>query len=127
MKDPREAGVVCGTPGYISPEAARGAPPHPQMDVFAAALMLGEMLCGQRLNHDPDPWRTIQRVQSTDLLLPSGLAPDVDDGLRAIVQRKADQAQLLLRSHIEQSKAEVRSISLASLHEARQRHQRNRR
>ena len=47
--------------------------------------------------------------------------------LRAIVQRKADQAQLLLRSHIEQSKAEVRSISLASLHEARQRHQRNRR
>ena len=78
---------IVGTPGYISPEAARGAAPHPQMDVFAAATMLAEMLSGQRLNHDPDPWRTIQRVQSTDLLLPSGLAPDVDDGLRAIVQR----------------------------------------
>jgi serine/threonine protein kinase len=78
---------IVGTPGYISPEAARGAPPHPQMDVFAAALMLGEMLCGQRLNHDPDPWRTIQRVQTTDIVLPSGLASDVDDALRAIVQR----------------------------------------
>ena len=78
---------IVGTPGYISPEAARGAPPHPQMDVFAAAVMLAEMLSGQRLNHDSDPWRAIQRVQTTDLVLPSGLAGDVDDALRAIVQR----------------------------------------
>lgn len=78
---------VVGTPGYISPEAARGEPPHPQMDVFAAAVMLAEMLSGQRLNHDPDPWRAVQRVQTTDLYLPSGLPPDVDDALRAIVQR----------------------------------------
>ncbi len=78
---------IVGTPGYISPEAARGAPAHPQMDVFAAAVMLAEMLSGQRLNQDPDPWRAIQRVQTTDLVLPSGLDADVDDALRAIVQR----------------------------------------
>jgi DNA-binding GntR family transcriptional regulator len=41
--------------------------------------------------------------------------------LRAVIQRKTDQAQLLLRSHIEQSKAEVRKITLATLHEARAR------
>jgi DNA-binding GntR family transcriptional regulator len=39
--------------------------------------------------------------------------------LRAVMQRKLDQAQLLVRSHIEQSKAEVRKITLATLHEAR--------
>lgn len=39
--------------------------------------------------------------------------------LRSVIQRKADAAQLLLRSHIEQSKAEVRKITLATLHEAR--------
>jgi DNA-binding GntR family transcriptional regulator len=39
--------------------------------------------------------------------------------LRAVIQRKAEQAQLLLRSHIEQSKAEVRKITLHTLHEAR--------
>ena len=39
--------------------------------------------------------------------------------LRAVIQRKADQAQLLLKSHIEQSKAEVRKITLATLHDAR--------
>jgi DNA-binding GntR family transcriptional regulator len=41
--------------------------------------------------------------------------------LRAIIQRKIDQAQLLLRSHIEQSKAEVRKITLATLQGARSR------
>jgi DNA-binding GntR family transcriptional regulator len=41
--------------------------------------------------------------------------------LRSIIQRKPEQAQLLLKSHIEQSKAEVRKITLAALHEARAR------
>jgi len=41
--------------------------------------------------------------------------------LRAVIQRKADQAQLLLKTHIEQSKAEVRKITLHTLHEARTR------
>ena len=39
--------------------------------------------------------------------------------LRAVIQRKADQAQLLLRTHIEQSKAEVRKITLHQVHLAR--------
>lgn len=39
--------------------------------------------------------------------------------LRAIMQRKADLAPMLIRAHIEQSKIEVRKISLATLYEAR--------
>jgi DNA-binding GntR family transcriptional regulator len=41
--------------------------------------------------------------------------------LRAVLQRKADHATLLLRSHVELSKTEVRKITLGALHEARQR------
>lgn len=41
--------------------------------------------------------------------------------LRAILQRKVDQAQLLLRTHIEQSKTEVRKITLHALQAARER------
>ncbi len=41
--------------------------------------------------------------------------------LRSIMQRKPDAALLLLRSHIEQSKAEVRKITLHALFEARER------
>ena len=42
--------------------------------------------------------------------------------LRAILQRRVDQALLLLRSHIETSKAEVRKITLHMLHSARMAH-----
>ncbi len=35
--------------------------------------------------------------------------------LRAVMQKKADQAQLMLKTHIEQSKAEVRKITLHTL------------
>lgn len=41
--------------------------------------------------------------------------------LRAVMQRKAEQAQLLLKSHIEQSRLEVRKITLHGLHQARAR------
>ena len=41
--------------------------------------------------------------------------------LRAVMQKKVDQAQLLLKTHIEQSKAEVRKITLHTLHAARER------
>lgn len=39
--------------------------------------------------------------------------------LRAILQRKVDQAQMLLKAHIEASKTEVRKITLHMLYEAR--------
>jgi serine/threonine protein kinase len=78
-------GRVCGTPGYLSPEAARGAAPVPAMDVFSAGALLGEMLCGRPLLQEADPVRAVARVQTEDLLLPA--APAVDNGLRSIVQR----------------------------------------
>ncbi|CAN5307926.1 hypothetical protein BH11PSE10_BH11PSE10_06650 [soil metagenome] len=78
---------IIGTPGYLSPEGARGEAPGAQMDVFACAVMLAEMLSGKRLNFDRDPWMAVRRVAEQELLLPTGLAPDVDDALRAIVQR----------------------------------------
>ncbi len=39
--------------------------------------------------------------------------------LRAVLQRRGDQAQLLLKTHIEESKSEVRKITLHMLHTAR--------
>ena len=102
------AGTICGTPGYISPEAARGAAPHPAMDVFAAAVVLTEMLCGQALLKERDALRALARVQAEDLLVPAALASGepLDDGLRAIVQRA------LARD------AAARTATAAALHQA---------
>lgn len=78
-------GRIVGTPGYMSPEAARGEPPVPAMDVFAAGVMLGELLCGAPLMRESDPYRAVQRIQVEDLLLPA--SAKVDQTLRGIVQR----------------------------------------
>ena len=76
---------IVGTPGYISPEAARGAAPLPSMDVFSAGVVLGELLAGAPLMRETDALRALQRVQQEDLELPPEVA--VDDRLRGIIQR----------------------------------------
>ena len=79
------AGCIVGTPGYLSPEAAAGAAASAQMDVFAAGVVLGEMLAGAPLLAEREPRAALRRVQCEDLLLPAHV--DVDDRLRAVVQR----------------------------------------
>ncbi|HEY9065245.1 MAG TPA: HDOD domain-containing protein [Burkholderiaceae bacterium] len=80
-------GMIVGSPGYISPEAARGEAPSPAMDVFSAGVLLIEMMTGERLLREPDARRALQRVLSEDLQLPPQLAASVDDVLRAVLRR----------------------------------------
>lgn len=77
--------TIVGSPGYISPEAARGEAPAPAMDVFAAGVMLGELLTGEPLLKEHDPWRALARIQREDLQLPASLR--LDESLRGIVMR----------------------------------------
>lgn len=50
LNEPRltQASTVLGTPGYRAPEQLAGADPHPAQDLWAAGIVLAEMLSGQR-------------------------------------------------------------------------------
>ena len=78
-------GRIVGTPGYMSPEAAQGLSPTPQMDVFSAGMLLAEMLVGKGLVRERDPYKALHRVINEDLQLPDTV--QADDGLRTVVQR----------------------------------------
>jgi len=66
----------------------------------------------------------IRIVRRLDFTKPARVEATYDEHariLRAITRRRADEAERLLRAHIEQSKLEVRHITIESLHRARQR------
>ncbi len=85
--DPAGGVAVGGTIGYISPEAIAGVQPAPSMDLFACGLVLAELLIGKPLVQESDPNRAVYRLAHENLSLPSVLGSDVDDGLRALVNR----------------------------------------
>ncbi|WP_157605023.1 serine/threonine protein kinase [Rhizobacter sp. Root16D2] len=85
--DAQHVQQVVGTPGYMSPEATHGLKPAPAMDLFSAALVLAEMLCGRQLLVEKDPFRAMYRVAHEDMAWPKDGAGDADDALRAIVMR----------------------------------------
>ncbi len=95
------ADSISGTPGYLSPEAAKGLPPTVLMDVFAVGVVLAEMLSGRSLMAERDPHRAIQRVINEQLTLPNDLSADVDDRLRAIVMRGLARDPLLRHASAE--------------------------
>jgi serine/threonine protein kinase len=85
LHDPGSLDQVVGTPGYMSPEATQGGLPTATMDVFSAGLVLVEMLSGEKLISERDPYRAMRRVASEDLVLPKGLSSEVDDDLRRVL------------------------------------------
>lgn len=65
----------------------------------------------------------IRIIRRLDFTKPARIAATYDEHagiLRAITRRRADEAQRMLRAHIEQSKLEVRHITLDVLYRARQ-------
>ena len=99
--DPGTILQIVGTPGYMSPEAARGLAPAVAMDIFSVALVLAEILCGRRLLAEKDPYRAMHRVIHEDLKLPADMPAVVDDALRALVSRgfERDPARRWPRIH----------------------------
>ena len=61
-----EAGMVMGTPGYMSPEQVRGLPLDPRSDIFSFGAILYEMLSGKRAFHGDTPADTMSSILKED-------------------------------------------------------------
>lgn len=81
------AQAPAGTPGDMAPEVAQGGVATPAVDVFSAGMVLAEMLSGEPLVAERDPYRAIYRILNEPLVMRDDLAPEVDDTLRGIVSR----------------------------------------
>jgi len=57
-----QAGMIMGSPAYMSPEQAMGEPADYRADIFAFGVILYEMLCGRRPFHGEDAQSTLRQI-----------------------------------------------------------------
>jgi eukaryotic-like serine/threonine-protein kinase len=82
-----EEGRVMGTPGYMSPEQARGAGVDARTDVFAVGVLLYELLTGVRPFSGASPIDVLAAITRDAPRPPSQIAPSVPRALEALVLR----------------------------------------
>jgi serine/threonine-protein kinase len=82
---PGVEGVLRGRAAYMSPEQARGAAVDRRADVFAAAVVLHEMLTGARLFAAATDLAAAERVAAAEVPSPCDANPDVPPALGDVV------------------------------------------
>ncbi|HSQ65553.1 MAG TPA: serine/threonine-protein kinase [Polyangiaceae bacterium] len=78
-------GQLKGKIAYMAPEQIRGATSTRLVDVYAAAVLLWEMLTGDRLFGGDNDVTVLERVLHMEVRAPSAIATDVSKELDAIV------------------------------------------
>ncbi len=81
-------GAVLGTPAYLAPEQARGEPTGPQVDVYAAGVVLFELLSDRMpFPEDLNPTAAVYRRAHEPAQRLSVAAPSVPAAIAAVVDR----------------------------------------
>jgi serine/threonine-protein kinase len=80
-------GTVMGTPSYMSPEQVRGAVVDGRSDMFSLAVVLYEMLTGQKPFSGESITTIIFKIVSENPVAPKELNPSVGTKLNAVIMR----------------------------------------
>ncbi len=84
-------GGLKGKIAYMAPEQADGGSPGPESDLFAAGVVLYEMLVGKRLFKGENDFETLQRVKTLTVPPPSRILPQVPPELDAIALKSLER------------------------------------
>jgi len=93
-----DPGVVKGKMSYLSPEAARGEEVDRRADIFAAGILLYEMLTGKRLFYGDSDYQTVELVRAAKIppIAPQNpeVEPEIEEVCRkALAKRMEDRFQ----------------------------------
>ncbi|HEY7954033.1 MAG TPA: serine/threonine-protein kinase [Polyangia bacterium] len=86
-----QAGMVFGTPGYLSPEQAAGRPADERADLYSLGVVLFEMACGRRPFVREDPLDAVRDHMHTPPPKPRGLNPELSEELESVIFRALEK------------------------------------
>ncbi len=87
-----QAGVVFGTPQYMSPEQGRGLPLDARSDIYALGILAYEMLTGRVPFHDDNPMNVLQMHLRAELPpLPQTAPMEVQNIVRRALAKEPGQ------------------------------------
>ena len=80
-------GTLKGKLAYMSPEQVRGDPVDRRSDIYAASVVLWELLCSSRLFQGDNEGETINRIMRGVVVAPSQIYPDLPPSVDALVMK----------------------------------------
>ncbi|MBA3394161.1 MAG: protein kinase [Deltaproteobacteria bacterium] len=112
-----QAGVVFGTPQYMSPEQGRGLPLDARSDLYALGILAFEMLTGNVPFHDENPMTVIQmHLHAGVPPMPESIPYSVQQIVRRALEKDASrryQSSGEMMQHCQQVFAEVSSSGMS--------------
>lgn len=82
---------LLGTPSYMAPEYIEKRVVDERIDIFAAGLVLYEILTGQRAVPGQNVYQILHRITNQDIRLPQPSAVAIDDQLAAVLHKALER------------------------------------
>ena len=80
-----QSGILKGKFSYMSPEQVQGQPIDRRSDVFAAGVLLWELLCGRKLFTAETDLALLDKVRCAEVPPPRSIVPEIPEALEAVV------------------------------------------
>ena len=88
-----QVGIVKGTSGYMAPEQVKNEQLDGRADLFATAVMLHEMLCGERLFTAPTDAGMMLKIVEGEAQPPSAVNPYISEELSSVVLKGLEKSR----------------------------------
>lgn len=113
-----QAGEIKGKLAYLAPERLRGEDPDRRVDVYAAAIVLWEMLTGLKLFDGSSEGEIVAKALSAVVPSPREVNPDIPEPLAEVVMRGLlPEPSARYQTALEMALALEKAARVASAHE----------
>ena len=80
-----QAGILKGKFSYMSPEQVKGQPIDGRSDIFAAGILLWELVCGEKLFTGDSDFAILEKVRNGIVPAPRSVTRTVPEGLEKVI------------------------------------------